>query len=344
MKTRWNRKSKIMLLEQLEMYVSAGLSLGQTLRIIANRTSKKQAISLDKIAILIDGGQKLSTALASEIKFSMAVSGLISCGESSGSLSQAIKASHLLLEGEDELIKKIMSAMTYPIVIGLATIGLTVGLIQGVMPQIMPLLSGLRVELPLLTRVVMFVSGLLINYGLICLIAGFILVFVYIYCYRKFSRIKFYSHNILVHLPIVGRLAKNYHLALFFQSFGTMVESGIQADQAYEKTARSVNLLPLHFELEKKITTLRNGEKYHVIAESMPIYVGSLISAGEASGSLGHSLMRVSEILNKEISHMLKKLTALIEPCMMIGMGGIVGSIALSIMMPIYDISKTLQR
>jgi type II secretory pathway component PulF len=75
----------------------------------------------------------------------------------------------------------------------------------------------------------------------------------------------------------------------------------------------------------------------------MPSYVAPLVAAGEASGNLGKALSRAARILDRELDHSLKRLTALIEPAMMLGMGAAVGSIALSIMMPIYDISKALQ-
>ena len=233
--------------------------------------------------------------------------------------------------------------MAYPAVIGLATVALTIGLVQGIMPQIIPLLSSLHADLPVLTVVVIAISRALLDHGLIGSIAVVLLAMAIMFAYRKSMRVRYVAQKVLLHIPIAGRLINDLSLTLFFRAFGTMVEAGILADVAYEKACSTVSFLPLKCLLEQNISPLKNGEKFHTIAGRMPAYVESLITAGEASGNLGGSLRRIDSILGKELEHALKKITAMVEPAMMIGMGSMVGSIALSIMMPIYDISKNLQ-
>ncbi len=328
----------------MEMYISAGLPVSRALTVMKKRAPKRRASAFENIRKAVESGQSLSVAMADEIDLPASVIGLIGCGETTGSLSQALKTCQALLEEQDELVKKVLSSMTYPIVIGLATIGLTIGLIQGIMPQIIPLLSGLRVDLPLITRIVMAVSKFLMDWGLFAVLGTAILGLSVFFAYKKAAGVKWLVHACLIRVPIVGKLVSHYSLALFFQSFGAMTEAGIPADIAYEKATASVYLLPLRGRLDKFTALIRAGEKFHVIARDMPAYVEPLISAGESSGNLGRSLCRAATMLGRELDHALKRLTAMVEPTMMLGMGSIVGSIALSIMMPIYDISKTLQR
>lgn len=343
-KRRFNRKSRLALLERLEMYISSGLPIARSLSLAGAVLPKRQRESLDRVRQAVESGQILSAILASEVRLPSAVVGLIACGESSGNLTETLKISHALLEREDELIKKCLSAMTYPTVVGLAAVALSFGLVLVIMPQIIPLLDGLHTDLPLITKIVMAASRVLMSYWLYFTVSSAILSALLIAAYRSSRMVRASLHLCAIHAPIVGGIMSRYALALFFQSFGALVESGMPADAAYAKAASSIELIPLRRSLEGKTETIMHGEPiYEAFAENAPPYVAPLVAAGEASGNLGRALLRAACLIDRELDHSLKRLTALIEPAMMIGMGCVVGSVALSIMMPIYDISKTLQ-
>ncbi len=343
-RAHWSRKDKLMLIERLEMYVSAGLAIDRALAAAAQGLSRKQSASLDRVRLAVESGRNLSDALPYEIRLQQAVIGLISAGESSGAIALTLRSAHDLMERQDELVKKCLSAMTYPVVIGLAAIGLTIGLVRGVMPQIIPLLTGLHADLPLLTKIVIAVSQGFTTYGMYALIGLVIISLAGLWTYRKVNGVRWVIHRMLMSSPIVGSLVTRYALAVFFQSIGALVSSGMPADKAFRQTAPSIGMLPLRRRMEEAAPSVNRGEPLHGVFErGMPAYIAPLVAAGEASGSLGTSLLRAASILDRELDHSLKRLTALIEPAMMLGMGGAVGSIALSIMMPIYDISRALQ-
>ena len=340
----WNKKTRMQLIEYLATYTAAGIPISAALRVISEKLSKSRQKSLARVIRCVDEGQPLSKAFMSEIRPPPAIVGLISCGESTGTLAQALRSAHILLEREDELRKKILSSMTYPVVIGLATVTLTLGLVRGVMPQIVPLLLSLHTKLPLITVLVMNVSDFLAKFswfvvgGLVMLCAGIFLVNRYSGLVQ--SSIQF----VLLNTPLISGLTNRYVLTVFFRTFGALVESGIPADTAYVKATNSIWSVRTRKKFASKAEALIRGEKFYSICDkSMPGFVPMLIEAGETSGTLGHSLIRVSEILDKDLEASLKQLTALVEPAMMIFMGGMVGSIAISIMMPIYEISRTLQ-
>lgn len=340
-------KNLILLLERLELYISAGLTLDKALEIAGQGSPKKQKISLGYVRQDILSGGLLSKSLIKNLKISKTLSGLIEHGESSGELLRALNISRTMLEKQGEALRKCTSALVYPGIIAVFASFLTIGLVRRVMPQITPMLRGLNIPLPLLTRIVMTISENLMSYGLYIGGSIFVVVLLLFFSYRKVRSVRFFCQNVMIRLPIVGKLVFSYSLSLFLQSFGSLIESGIPLPRAYRSTVDTLSLWPLQEILRNKIQEIDKGlscgSVFAEVSRRIPIYVPSLLSAGEASGALGSSLLRAASLIDRDLDHGLKRLTSLIEPVMMIGLGCTVGSIALSIMMPIYDISKVLQ-
>ena len=341
----------ILLLERLELYVSSGLTINKALAISAQGisvSSRKswQKNSIEQVIVRVESGGLLAQGLVQFMHISKTTAGLIEHGESSGGLVRALSSARILLEKDDELLRKCTSAMAYPFIIGLFACVLTIGLIRGVMPQIIPMLKSLHVELPLLTRIVMYISevltshGLYIGFGIIFLCAGLRI------CYTKIPAVKKFCHSVCIRIPLIGGLVQDYALTVFLQSCGSLVEAGLPVSHAYTHTLDTVPLIPLRDALKQHEHDLSRGVSLGIVLSQkrIPAYVSSLVHAGESSGTLGSSILRAASILDRDIDHMLKKVTSLIEPMMMAGMGCVVGAIALSIMMPIYDISKVLQK
>jgi len=181
------------------------------------------------------------------------------------------------------------------------------------------------------------------------MLLGCIFVFTtFTFLYKKFRSFRSACHSVMIRIPIVGSLYYRYSLSLFLQSCGALVESGLQIGQSYVNTVSTVSLIPLSKLLQAEVPQVQKGVSIGQILEGkskhIPIYVSSLLIAGEASGNLGASFIRAATIIDRDMDHSIKRLTSLIEPLMMAGMGIVVGGIALSIMMPIYDISKVLQQ
>jgi type II secretory pathway component PulF len=124
-----------------------------------------------------------------------------------------------------------------------------------------------------------------------------------------------------------------------------MVGSGLSVTESYSDVVKVISFLPLKRVLAARITDLEGGMPLHKVlnAKKVPEHVIAMVLAGESTGMLGDALIRSANVIDVDLSGRLKRLTALIEPLMMIVIGGIVGSISLSIMMPIYEMSKILQ-
>lgn len=333
-------------MERLEMYLMSGINLHQALTIVSESSPSKQRKALEKVRHAVETGKILSSALSLEIQVPSVIRGLISHGEASGRLAESLAAARSLLERQDELRKKCASALAYPVIIGIFALLLTFGLVRGVMPQIIPLLKGLHVQLPFLTRAVIWISDAIALYGwqgtsVITISGGAALVF-----YKKLRFFKQGTHALFLRIPIAGKLIRDYELSVFLRSWGGLVESGLPVAEAFAKTSLTISLLPVRTFFLKKAEEIATGSSVAriFVDPGLPIHIGPLLVAGEASGFLGQAMIRSASILERDIEHSLKRLTALIEPLMMAGMGVAVGAIALSIMMPIYDISKALQR
>lgn len=342
----WSLRELILFLERLELYISSGLQLNKALEISIQGVSKKHVQKIKHIQQEVENGNALSRALKDTIRVPSTILGLIAHGESSGELAKALNFSKQLLEREDELLKKCMSAMIYPVIIAIFALALTLGLMKGVMPQIIPTLKTLNVNLPLITRIIMFISDSLSGYGILFLIGPVILLVALILGYSRSKKICSVLQSLILHIPIIGRLFYLYFVSVFMHSLGSLVESGIPAASAYVDTVSAISFWPLKKICVKHIKAISRGVTLGSIMatfKDLPAFIPSLVSAGEMTGLLGVSLSRCALILDRDIEYSLKKLTSLVEPVMMVTMGAVVGTIALSIMIPIYDVSRVLQ-
>jgi len=346
-RTPWNRKHSALFLERIELYAGAGMPIDRALLLAEEGASSQRKASIARVRQSVESGGTLAEALSGELRLSQALVGLISHGESSGDLPLSLAYARSIMERQDELLKKCLSALTYPFAIGAFALVLTIGLMRGVMPQIIPMLKALHAQLPLLTRVVIMFSDGLVSYGAYAF-SGFIIISACAcFAYARHARSRKAVHTILLKLPLVGKLGRWYVFALFFRSTGMLVDAGMPVSVACARTASVVPLIPLRELLGATTPSLRGGASagsvFLRLGGGLPSHVPPLVSAGEASGTLGPSMIRAADIIDRDIEHALKRLTSLIEPAMMAGMGCMVGAIALSIMMPIYDISKALQ-
>lgn len=336
----------ILFLEKMELYTASGLALNKSLRIIAAGAPKKRKPSVTQAVRAVENGGLLAKSLEEYLGASKTVAALLERGETAGELVKALGQAKALMEREDDLYKKCASAMVYPVAIGVFALLLTIGLVRGVMPQIIPMLKGLNVQLPLLTRIVMFASDNLLAYGPYIFLSAGMCVIVAPMVYKKIAAIRAFCHFAAAVTPLAGKLVVQYSLSVSLRSCGSLVNSGMSVAKAYADVTETTWFLPLKVSLALEGEQVARGVPLGVVfagIKHLPEYIAPLVIAGEASGSLGDSLIRAADILDRDIEHSLRRLTALIEPVMMAGMGCVVGAIALSIMMPIYDISKVLQ-
>ncbi|MDE1975053.1 MAG: type II secretion system F family protein [Patescibacteria group bacterium] len=341
---KWKTKDKALLIESLSLYISAGLRVTDALDATAANMSVRKKACISRIKTDFEHGRSLSSALKEEVGLPSSTVGLVACGESSGSLGSALASAHYVMERAADMKSRCLSSMAYPALIGLATSALTLGLVRGVIPQIEPLLKGMGTGLPLMTKVVVAFSDAVASYWLQMIAVAAAAATVAAVAYARSEAAHRASQWMLVHIPIAGGAFRRYALSMLLRSLGVLIDNGMPIDTAYSQAVSEVTILGMRSSLLTGLPRVRRGEKLSSIMSAvLPPYASSLISAGEASGAVGQTIIRAADIMDRDLDQTLKRLSSLMEPMMMLVMGGVVGTVAISIMMPIYDISRALQ-
>lgn len=346
-RNKWSKKDRLMFLDKLHTYLNAGLKLDEAVSLCAYGTNSKISGDISSIVSDLKEGMSLSSSVSNRVDYSNTVVNIIKTGEDSGKLTDTLSVAHSLMKKQDELIKKIISSMTYPILIGIFASVLVIGLVRGVIPEIVPMLHGMKVKLPIVTKVVILLSDILVDYGLWIVLFMFIFIFLLIWMYRHARPVRKWLHYILMYIPVAGSLILKISLSNFFRSVGSTLSSVVDVDIVCKSAVDSIGLIPLKNSFKNIPTAVAEGGNISVVIMNgnikIPEFVYGLISAGEKSGTLHISMLKVSDILDNEIEHSLKRLTSIIEPVLMIILGVFVSVVALSIVLPIYDMSKSLQ-
>lgn len=346
---KFSLKREADILNSLSLYLSANLPLLDALVLIAQQAKKKK----EKQTILrwcesVESGQPLdlifsrSSIMVSRISISAA--GL---GERSGSLSVCLLEASRQIKNSLEIRKKIVSAVAYPSMVLGGTIVLVVSLLVFVFPKIIPLFETLKVSLPLSTRILIWLSHFLSHYWVFVITIPLGLVFASVCLSRFFERYRKAWQKIVLRVPFVGHIVKLKILSSIFNSLQVLIQGGEHLDGALTHISEYVNSHEYQKTLTKLSEDIREGK---ILSEAIvahgflfPHYVASILSVGERTANMEGSFKHISEIVKEDINNKLKILTVAIEPTLMISMSGLIGFIALSIILPIYGITSHFQ-
>ncbi len=341
-------KEQTFFIKRLSFLIRAGIPILESLVMIRDQTKhKRHSLILDTAIRDVSNGQYLSTSLNKfKTVFGDFSINIIAFGESSGILSENLNYLAEELKKKDNLRKKIISAFVYPALVTVATLGITVFLMVYLFPKIVPVFASLRVDLPLSTKVVMFLSSFFIKNGfmiILLFIVGFIIFIIFLKKYKKFH---FRFDNFLIKLPALGDAVKNYNLANATRAMGLLLKSGIALNETVNITTKVCSNLVYKKEFRSLSKAIDRGEKASTYlannSELFPEVMTQIISVGERTGNLPDSLIYISELYESEVEDFTKNISNLVEPILMIIMGVLVGFIAISIITPIYSITQNL--
>lgn len=342
-------QEQVIFSRHLAIMIKSGMPLLDSLVMLKKQTrSKSLAKILDKLAADISNGQFLSKSLEQfRSIFGNLFIDILRVGEASGILSENLNYLADELRKKQELRRKVVGAMIYPIVILAATFGVSGLLTVFIFPKILPVFQSLNVRLPVTTRFLITLSNFLINYGFFIIIGliGFILI---LWILIKIPSIKFFYHFLLLGTPIVGRIVKAVNLANFSRTLGLTLKSGVHAVQAISITADTLSNSVYRRELKSIAEELTRGEAIakHLFRRPriFPPMVAQMIAVGENTGNLSETFLYLSEFYEGEVSDFTKNLSNILEPILMVTMGIVVGFVAISIITPIYEVTQNLRR
>lgn len=347
----FSEKAEADMLKKLSLYLSAHLSLDDSLRLLEEQAdSKFKKEAFRQWIEVVESGKTLATAF-SETKGAARVSEVsrysAELGEKSGSLAKSLKGAGVQIQKKLATKKKVLGAVAYPGAILVGTIGLVLGLMLFVFPKIIPLFTTLKVQLPLSTRMLIGFSFFLTHHWL-ALILGILVISASLVVLYLFSpKSKEWFDWAMLRVPLIGGVVRARTLCGLFDSLSTLLQGGEQLSEAllYVSGTTSYNEYKSAVtEASRVVTDGRSlAEYFRANKKLFPVYVFGIISVGERTGNLEQSVKDISEIASEQLDDTLRVLTAALEPLLMVSMSFVIGFIALSIILPIYGITSHFQ-
>lgn len=340
----------VMFTRQLSAMVSAGVPL---LRALGSLEEHSDSPALKEVVggvfKEVQGGAALGDALEKyPAVFSDVYINMVRAGEAAGILDEILKRLAMQQEKSATMRKKIKSAMTYPTVLIVITIGAFFGLMLFVIPQIGNILKDLGgpdAELPILTQVMLGISDFITSFWYIVLPAIFGAVYGLLR-YIKTPKGKRQFHAFILKVPGVKAIVTKVAVARFARTFSALMGAGVAVLEALDVTSRAVGNLLYEESLQAAALEVKNGAQLSSIIEKNELYppiVAQMLAVGEETGQTDTVLVKVADFYEEEVDVAIDGLSSIIEPFMIVFMGGMVGVIAASVMQPIAGLSQSIQ-
>jgi type IV pilus assembly protein PilC len=339
-----SRKDILNFTSQLSVMVRAGISLQDSLESIAGQQEKQKfKVIITDLKNQIEAGQSFSQALAEHPQvFSNLYINMVAAAEISGSLSSMLQKLAEYLDGEAETRSQVRGAMVYPIIIAVMAVFVTIFLLCFVLPRFTAVFAGKEHLLPTPTKILMASSAFLRGYWFVIIPAVGGLVGGFLYFIRTNIGRLWWDKTKLV-LPLIKTLCRNLYITRSLHTMGVLMRAGVPILDTISVTAQiSGNVLYKDMWIGV-YADVRQGKK---IASSlgqynlMPSNVVQMVRSGEDSGTMSDVLRDVSDYYARELKTVIKTVTSMIEPIMIVVMGVLVGFIAMSIILPIFKMSS----
>ncbi|MGQ9505166.1 MAG: type II secretion system F family protein [Thermogutta sp.] len=343
-RARVRKRDLLATLQQIAILAEAGVNLATALQ--ATIEEEKNATLrgiLKQIKASIEGGQDFSAALAQYPRvFNNTVIALAEAGEKTGALGAMLRRAAGYLQAEYETASKIRAAMIYPCIMLVMAIGVTVFLLTFVLPRFVPVFESRHVPLPKITVMTLAASNFLQNYWAIFLgtIAAF---FVTLGIVRRSQKGREQLDRIKLSLPVLGPIYRRIAISRCVRTLSTVLYAGVPILDALELAAA----IAQNAVIERAWLLVRDGlVEGRRMCDCMktealfPRTLVQMVAAGEETGKLDQVLDKVAEFYERELEVAIKTATSLIEPVMIIVMGFVVGTIGLSLLLPIFSLSR----
>jgi type IV pilus assembly protein PilC len=341
---RITRSDIIYLTSQLAIMVETGISISHSLStIIEQEDNPKLCQLLLDLKQSVEAGEDLSTALARHpAYFDQTYVSLIRASEVTGSMGVMLQRIASYLDKEKEIRGKVRSAMMYPMVMALASIGVTVFLLLYIFPKFEPLFNRPGADLPQLTVFLIGVSDSMMAHWYLWLIAVVSLV-VGLVLFRRTETGRQTFDYLKINLPILGPLFRKVAITRSIRTLGTMTASGVpvlESLQLSADVAGNYYYRKLWLDVIDQVATGKQICDALSTSSLCPPLLVRMIAAGEETGKLDTVLQKVSGYYDTEVENAINTTTRLIEPIMIAVMGFVVGAIALSLLLPIFSLGR----
>ena len=332
---------------QLASLLAASLPLEAALSATVEQSEKKHiAHTLSGVRADVRSGMRLAEALAARPRdFPEIYRALIAAGEESGDLAQVMERLADYIEERNNLRSKILTAFIYPGVVGLVSIGIVIFLLSYVVPQVVSAFSQARQDLPWLTLAMLNASDFIRTWGWLCaaVMTGSFWGW-RLYLRNPAARLSW--HHRVLKLPLIGRFVLGLNTARFASTLAILGGAGVPLLRALEAARQTLSNERLSLSVSEATARVREGANLAAalkVENVFPPLLIHLIASGEKTGSLPPMLERAAQTLSRDIERRAMGMTALLEPLMIVVMGGVVLVIVMAVLLPIIEINQLVQ-
>tara|TARA_S200000501_G_scaffold186709_1_gene175595 strand:+ start:653 stop:1816 length:1164 start_codon:yes stop_codon:yes gene_type:complete len=329
---------------QMSVMLKSGVALSQALELLAeNMTNKEFGANIFDVSKRLGSGEELSTCLGNYPRiFSPIMIGLIEAGEAGGILSEVLERLAALIEARSKIKGQITGALIYPIAIFVLAVTISLALLIFIVPTFDEMFKGMGAELPALTSFMLVLSRIVtsLEFLIVTPVLLFIGFYLFNISYSTQSGRKFID-NLVLKIPLFGDLILKSELASLSDTLSTLINSGISIVEAIERCINASNNEIIKIALRNSISLVTQGQELSTSLDSskvIPRLLISMIKIGEETGALSFMLENLSNFYKREVEEAVTVLTKAMEPAVIFVVAGIVGTIVISLYLPMFSL------
>lgn len=332
---------------QLAGLVGSGLPIERALTALAEESEhEKQRYLMAAIRSEVNSGSSLGRALALHPREFPAIDrAVIAAGEESGHLGAVLGQLANDLEDQQVLRSKLLSASLYPAIVSLVALAIVIFLVTSVVPQVAGVFAGTKRQLPLLTVAMLGISDFVRHWGWLILLVGTAGIIAFRLALRQQAfRLRFDAA--WLRLPMIGRLARGYNSARFASTLAMLTAAGVPILKALQAAADTLSNQALRADALEALVRVREGAPLgSALAQNarFPGLLSMFARLGEQTGQLPIMLQRAAQQLSSEVQRRAMALATILEPLLIVGMGGMVMLIVLAVLMPIMELNQWIK-
>lgn len=343
---RITAKDKVVFTRQLATLIGAGLPLAQSLHTVVEQTENKRLRSVvEDVVVSIEGGKSLSDAFSRHPEvFDKVFLALVSAGEASGTLDEALLRVAAQQEKDAATMRKIKGALTYPVIVLVVIFGVIGFMLFTVVPQIKKLYVDLKKELPLITQIMVNIADFAATYWWLLLVVAGVGGYFLIQYLKTDSGIRF-KDTAKLNVPMFGTMFRKLYMARLARTGQTLLSTGVAMLDMLRISSEAVNNTLVAKSIDRAAEKVKGGKALSTALQPeeyiLPL-VPQMIKIGEQSGKIDDMMGKTAQVYEDELDEEIRSISTAIEPILMVVLAVVAGSVVGAVLLPVYSLVNTV--